>query len=154
MRLWSLHPKYLDAKGLIAVWREGLLAQKVLMGKTQGYKNHPQLIRFRNCLHPTEAINAFLFYIWLEAQDRGYCFNKRKIKRRASASTIFLSEGQLYYEFSHLLIKLKKRDEFLFKKLQPMRPKEIEINPIFSLVPGKIETWEKIKKGNPPVGKN
>jgi hypothetical protein len=28
---------------LVAVWREGLLAQAVLQGKTNGYKNHPQL---------------------------------------------------------------------------------------------------------------
>ncbi len=47
MRLWSLHPKYLDRQGLLAVWREGLLAQKVLQGKTKGYKNHPQLKRFQ-----------------------------------------------------------------------------------------------------------
>ncbi|WP_368086417.1 pyrimidine dimer DNA glycosylase/endonuclease V [Nitrosomonas sp. Nm34] len=26
MRLWSIHPKYLDAKGLLALWREGLQA--------------------------------------------------------------------------------------------------------------------------------
>jgi hypothetical protein len=29
-RIWSLHPKYLDARGLVALWREGLLAQAVL----------------------------------------------------------------------------------------------------------------------------
>ena len=43
MRLWSLHPKYLDKLGLLGLWRESLLAQKVLLGKTKGYKNHPQL---------------------------------------------------------------------------------------------------------------
>nr|WP_243687290.1 pyrimidine dimer DNA glycosylase/endonuclease V [Methanobacterium formicicum] len=48
MRLWSLHPKYLDVKGLVALWREGLLARAVLKGKTKGYTNHPQLIRFKN----------------------------------------------------------------------------------------------------------
>ena len=47
MRIWSLHPRYLDAKGLVAVWRETLLAKHVLEGKTKGYKNHPQLNRFR-----------------------------------------------------------------------------------------------------------
>ncbi|MEN6399799.1 MAG: pyrimidine dimer DNA glycosylase/endonuclease V, partial [Rectinema sp.] len=29
MRLWTLHPQYLDQKGLTAAWREGLLAKKV-----------------------------------------------------------------------------------------------------------------------------
>lgn len=37
MRIWSLHPSYLDAKGLVALWRETLLAQKVLLGATVGY---------------------------------------------------------------------------------------------------------------------
>jgi hypothetical protein len=36
MRLWTLHPKYLDARGLVALWREALLAQKVLRGATRG----------------------------------------------------------------------------------------------------------------------
>jgi hypothetical protein len=43
MRLWSLHPCHLDAKGLVALWREGLLAQKVQACETNGYRNHPQL---------------------------------------------------------------------------------------------------------------
>jgi hypothetical protein len=43
MRLWSLHPQYLDPQGLVALWREALLAQAVLRGKTRGYKHHPQL---------------------------------------------------------------------------------------------------------------
>jgi hypothetical protein len=43
MRLWSVHPKYLDARGLVALWREGLLAQAVLRGRTSGYVRHPQL---------------------------------------------------------------------------------------------------------------
>ncbi|MGP9584395.1 pyrimidine dimer DNA glycosylase/endonuclease V, partial [Micrococcaceae sp. AOP34-BR2-30] len=30
MRLWSLHPEVLDRQGLIAGWREALLAQAVL----------------------------------------------------------------------------------------------------------------------------
>jgi Pyrimidine dimer DNA glycosylase len=47
MRIWSLHPQYLDRQGLTAAWREGLLAQKVLTGTTKGYRNHPQLRRFR-----------------------------------------------------------------------------------------------------------
>ncbi|MFP3165813.1 MAG: pyrimidine dimer DNA glycosylase/endonuclease V, partial [Nitrososphaeria archaeon] len=34
MRLWSLHPSFLDKQGILGVWREGLLAQKVLIGKT------------------------------------------------------------------------------------------------------------------------
>ena len=43
MRLWSIHPRYLDSMGLVALWREALLAQAVLRGETKGYKFHPQL---------------------------------------------------------------------------------------------------------------
>ena len=79
MRLWTLHPKYLDRMGLTAVWREGLLAQKVLSGKTSGYKNHPQLIRFRESGKPVRAIGVYLKGIHMEAARRGYAFDRRKI---------------------------------------------------------------------------
>ena len=38
MRLWSLHPRYFDSKGLTAAWREALLARAVLTGQTRGYR--------------------------------------------------------------------------------------------------------------------
>src|SRR5665213_874155 len=58
MRLWTLHPRYLDAQGLVAAWREALLAQKVLEGATRGYTRHPQLIRFQSHPKPLEAIKS------------------------------------------------------------------------------------------------
>lgn len=61
MRLWSVHPKYLDTRGLTACWREGLLARKVLLGQTKGYRNHPQLIRFRNTQNPVAAVYKDIF---------------------------------------------------------------------------------------------
>jgi len=59
MRLWSLHPSYLDPQGLVAVWREGLLAQAVLRGQTTGYTRHPQLARFRGA----GALGAMAAYL-------------------------------------------------------------------------------------------
>ena len=67
MRLWSLHPRYLDAKGLVALWREALLAQKVLHGNTKGYRNHPQLTRFKQQQNPLAAIAAYLREVQREA---------------------------------------------------------------------------------------
>ena len=67
MRLWSLHPRYLDQKGLTAVWREGLLAQAVLAGRTRGYTRHPQLRRFQEADMPGEYIAAYLRAIQAEA---------------------------------------------------------------------------------------
>ena len=82
MRLWSLHPSYLDAKGLTALWREGLLAKAVLAGQTRGYKNHPQLERFKSQPDPQVTINAYLLDVWREAERRGYHFDLGKLSER------------------------------------------------------------------------
>jgi hypothetical protein len=143
MRLWSLHPKYLDSKGIVALWREGLLAKKVLEGKTKGYKKHPQLERFKNYKKPFEAINAYLFEVWKEANKRGFKFDLGKIKRVFIKEKIRITKGQLNYEFKHLLKKLRKRDLKKYKNLRNL--KEVKPNPIFKVVKGNVESWEKVK---------
>jgi len=143
MRLWSLHPKYLDSKGLVALWREGLLAKKVLEGKTKGYKNHPQLERFKKYENPLKAINAYLFEVWKEADRRGYEFDLSKIKKVKFEKKIVVTKGQLAYEFQHLLKKLKKRDFRKYRELKNL--KEVEANPIFEVVEGDVEAWEKVR---------
>lgn len=141
MRLWSIHPKYLDTKGLLAVWREGLLAKKVLEGKTKGYKNHPQLNRFKKLADPLAAINAYLYQIFLEANKRAYKFNREKIESIILKEKIPLNSGQVSYEFDHLLKKLKIRDKKTHEKIKDTR--KIEVNPVFKLKKGSIEEWEK-----------
>ncbi len=118
MRLWTLHPSYLAPKGLVAVWREGLLAQKVLMGATKGYRHHPQLARFQAQAEPVPAIAAFLVGVAEEAQRRGYHFDTAKISRRRFAGQIPETKGQLQYEWRHLLAKLRKRAPRLARELQ------------------------------------
>ena len=145
MRLWSIHPKYLDCKGLLALWREGLLAKKVLENRTIGYKNHPQLIRFRNAKDPDLAINAFMTSVFLEAQSRGYSFDQTKIKFALSDGLIPLQKGQLEYEFKHLLSKLKTRDPERFENLSRVKNENIVPNPVFKIVDGSVETWERCK---------
>lgn len=146
MRLWSIHPKYLDPKGLVAVWREGLLAQAVLKGKTKGYKNHPQLNRFKGCKNPLEAICAYLKEIASEAEKRGYNFSKEKLGCKGSniVQKIRVKKGQLEYEFAHLKNKLRKRDRRWLAKIENI--KMIEPHPLFKATKGGIESWEKIKK--------
>ena len=144
MRLWSLDPKYLDRQGLLAVWREGLLAKKVLQGKTKGYTNHPQLIRFNECAKPIVAINSYLYFVFLESQKRGYVFDKTKIKKIELKKIIKVTSGQLEFELEHLLKKLKKRDLKKFREVKKLGKTEIKANPIFKLNKGKIEIWEKI----------
>ncbi|MCD2426011.1 pyrimidine dimer DNA glycosylase/endonuclease V [Niabella pedocola] len=140
MRIWSLHPKYLDAKGMVALWRETLLAKHVLEGRTVGYKNHPQLNRFKSLKQPVGAINAYLTIIYEEALSRGYRFDQTKIGRASSKVRITVQEGQLHYEFRHLLKKLEIRDPGKFKQLQHCG--DIEVNRLFEVVPGDIEDWE------------
>ena len=118
MRLWSLHPRYLDAKGLVALWREALLAQKVLQGNTRGYRNHPQLIRFKQQGNPVAAIAEYLREVQREADRRGYHFDASKIAQHAAAKTIPVTDGQLAYEFAHLVAKLKLRDEAACARLR------------------------------------
>lgn len=143
MRLWSIHPKYLDRTGLVAVWREGLLAKGVLEGKTKGYLNHPQLLRFKEYEKPIDLIHAYLFQIYLEAKRRGYSFNSSKINVIKICEAVTVTNGQLEYEFVLLLKKLERRDKNKFGELKCLNPRSIEPNPVFRVVSGGVENWEK-----------
>jgi hypothetical protein len=141
MRLWSLHPKYLDQKGLTAVWREGLLAQKVLRGKTRGYRFHPQLIRFRESGTPVSAINEYLRAVHAEAVRRGFSFDRRKIGSTGPVACIPVARGQLRFEWEHLLAKVKARDPVKYRALQSV--KRPVPHPLFRVTRGGCEAWEK-----------
>ena len=143
MRLWSIHPKYLDAIGLVALWRESLLAQKILRGKTKGFKNHPQLKRFKTHPYPQRVIADYLLEIWEESKKRGYNFNKRKIGRRNTRKKMSVTSGQLRWEFDWLCDKLKKRDPRRYEELQ--RVKKIQCHPAFKVTEGEMEDWERGK---------
>jgi len=143
MRLWSLHPQYLDSRGLVALWREGLLAQKVLHGQTVGYLHHPQLERFSGHANPMAAIGLYLAHIYDEALDRGYNFQINKIiKRNAEAAKIVVSDEQMLFEFNHLKNKLLERDLEAYKNI--MSVKTPEPHPLFTVKNGPIANWEVI----------
>jgi hypothetical protein len=110
MRLWSLHPSLLDTKGLVALWREGLLAQKVLRGNTAGYRSHPQLHRFRESDQPLVAISTYLWAVHDEATRRGYAFDASKIALERRPLSLAVTRGQLLFEWKHLKEKLRRRD--------------------------------------------
>jgi hypothetical protein len=141
MRLWSLHPKYLDPQGLVALWREGLLAQKVLRGKTQGYRNHPQLDRFKACADPVTAIGAYLAGVAAEAEARGYRFDATKIVSPKRHSPIVVTRGQMKLEQTHLLAKLAKRNAALAPALAKARP--LSAHPMFRVIAGAAAGWER-----------
>jgi hypothetical protein len=141
MRLWSVHPKYLDARGLVALWREALLAQAVLRGRTTGYVHHPQLERFRARPSPVGAIADYLRSVHAEANSRGYAFASRKISRARGSGVIPVTRGQLMYEWSRLMGKLAIRDPELHGRLVLVsRPQS---HPSFRIVSGGVKTWEK-----------
>lgn len=175
MRIWSLHPCLLDRRALVACWRETLLAQKVLRGLTRGYTNHPQLIRFRAHPQPLEAVAAYLSGLADEADARGYSFNRALIGAGenstgknssgkndtdkngadkaedpyASVALIPVPLGQLEYELAFLRHKVAGRDPEWEHRLSERLTARGELaacaHPLFEVVPGAIEPWEKTK---------
>lgn len=161
MRLWSLHPSALDRQGLIACWREALLAQAVLLGRTRGYTRHPQLKRFRAHPEPTVAIGAYLAGLHEEARARGYRFDAGRVawfpeRDDGSAANsglvvrIDVTLGQLDFEWSHLQAKLARRSPELLKTRAASAnssPETIDrplpTHPLFRAVPGGVEAWER-----------
>lgn len=143
MRLWSIHPQYLDRIGLVVLWRESLLAQKVLQGETKGYRNHPQLRRFINHPYPRRAIAHYLVGVWEEGRTRGYHFNRAKIGEAGTKeiAKIPATTGQLRYELNHLRVKVQGRDPAKYRQLLSLH--KIECHPSFAVVEGAIEEWEK-----------
>ncbi len=140
MRLWSIHPQYLDAKGLVALWRETLLAKNVLQGNTRGYKNHPQLKRFQALSSPVDAIMQYLSEVYTEATARGYQFDASKFTLPSNTIIIPVTAGQVAYERQHLLTKLQLRAPEHYEKLKHL--KQFHTHPQFTIVPGDVEDWE------------
>ena len=142
VRLWSLHPKYLDAKGLVALWREALLAQAVLRGQTRGYIHHPQLERFRSHPSPRLAINTYLAVVHSEACSRGYAFDRDKIGPVRPVPPISVQRGQIQHEWTHLLAKLAARSPSSFEQWSAL--KRPTCHPLFCLKNGGVATWERV----------
>jgi len=148
MRLWTLHPRYLDARGLVALWREALLAQKVLRGETRGYKHHPQLLRFSQTKNPPAALATYLRDVHEEAVRRGYQFDATKIGAETHRGTIAETRGQLLYEWEHLRQKLARRDPQRLREIGDL--KTPAPHPLFRIIPGSVRDWEKVADSAPP----
>ena len=129
MRLWTIHPKYLDVKGLVALWREGLLAQKVLKGQTKGYRFHPQLDRFKESKNPNSSISYYLQQVYNESVTRGYNFDKSKIDEFKKVPKIKVDREEIQAEFEHLKSKLEIRDSERFHQL--LEVIDIQLHPLF-----------------------
>jgi len=141
MRLWTFHPRYLDPRGLTALWREALLARAVLRGKTRGYRRHPQLLRFRSQKAPVGCVNRYLKCVYDESLRRGYHFDRSRLGRVGRCSRIETTAGQLYFEWKHFEEKLLARNPGHLAEVR--RFEQPEAHPLFRIVPGPAEDWEK-----------
>lgn len=153
MRLWTLSPSYLDAKGLVAAWREGLLALAVLSGKTRGYRGHPQLIRFRTTASPIPSLRRYLTALADEAESRGYRFDRARLEANGPAGglpqrdtePIPVTAGQIRYEAALLIRKLAEREPARVPSLMDDLVKGLKLNPVFTAIAGDIAEWERPK---------
>ena len=141
VRLWSLHPRYLDRQGLTAAWREALLAQAVLAGRTKGYTRHPQLARFRAQAAPPEVIGDYLQGLLAEAAARGYRYDASKVERRSGTRVMVpVTSGQLAHEWVHLVRKIEVRSPDWLRVLAEVD--QPQPHPLFRVVDGPVEEWE------------
>ena len=158
MRLWSVHPRYLDRAGLTACWREGLLAQKVLTGTTRGYRRHPQLERFLpgsaleqqragrgpagHAPWPGDLVVAYLHDVADEAAMRGYGYDRARIAgpRPDAVGPVEVTDGQVAYEWAFLRAKLAGRSPEVLERWRDVVVPEV--HPLFVVVPGPVERWE------------
>ena len=141
MRLWSIHPRYLDPQGLVALWREALLARAVLRKKTKGYRHHPQLSRFRAHPTPRSAISTYLNAVYFEATKRGYAFDSAKIGSGRSSVLIPVTDGQIAYEWEHLLRKLSARSPECYRRWRSIRSPQC--HSFMRRRMGQVERWER-----------
>jgi Pyrimidine dimer DNA glycosylase len=142
MRLWSVHPRYLDPQGLVALWREALLARAVLRGMTKGYRFHPQLQRFWSHAMPRSAISAYLAEVHSEAVSRGYAFDRTKVGPVRSVQPIPVTVGQMEHEWDHLLRKLSARSPEYYRRWR--RERAPRPHPLLVVRPGAVEPWERV----------
>ncbi|KGO98777.1 pyrimidine dimer DNA glycosylase/endonuclease V [Novilysobacter defluvii] len=145
MRLWSLHPAHLDRQGLTALWREGLLARAVLSGRTRGYRNHPQLERFRAQPEPLSSLDAYLSAVVDEAAGRGYRYDRTKLAPVGTVPLIEVTEGQLVFEWQHLMAKLARRSPDWHAAQQERSVPRC--HPCLTVVPGPVAGWERGQHG-------
>ena len=141
MRLWSIHPRYLDPPGLGGLWREALLAQGIVIGRTTAYRNHPQARRVLEQPDPWGAIHDYLVGVWEEGDRRGYDYKRSRILPHAGSHPMTVPRGQLEYEAALLRLKLEARNPAYLDDLP--RPECVPPHPSILVVEGGIAWWER-----------
>ena len=70
-------------------------------------------------------------------------FNSTKFRKPIVPFFLTVSEGQIIFEFEHLLFKLRGREINLYKTLKETTT--IIPHPMFKTIKGNIEKWERVK---------
>lgn len=171
MRLYNIHPKYLDQKGLCGLWAESLLAQSVLLKgefsehpqtphtrlRRTPYWNHPALNRFKGD-KAIYLIGNYLHGVAEEGIKRGYKFDINKIEIHIPYvhQLLTVTKGQLVFEISHLLKKLKQRDRKKYIEISKeiewreganylyYNESKIQAHSLFKIIEGGKEQWERV----------
>ncbi len=141
MRLWSIHPRYLDPPGLGGLWREALLAQRVVEGHTAAYRNHPQARRVLGQVDPWGAIHDYLIGVWEEGQRRGYRYDRSRISEHSGGHPMEVPRGQIEYELALLCFKLAVRNRGALSALPDLE--RALPHPSITIVEGGIAPWER-----------
>jgi hypothetical protein len=83
---------------------------------------------------------------------RGFNFNKNKINPDFVPTRLPVTDKQIKFELKHLLSKLETRDPEQFQKLS--RKRKITVHPLFRIIDGEIEPWEKLNIQKRAKGQN
>jgi hypothetical protein len=90
---------------------------------------------------PLAMIAAYLHGVRSEAERRGYCFDAARIVSPPFHGEVEESEGQLLFEWTHLLAKLAGRAPGLFE--QYVKIDLPGAHPLFRIVAGEKREWER-----------
>lgn len=156
MRLWSFHPSYLDNIGLARLYNEGIGGIRAIRGEQKMHLNHPQLTRFKVCCdnHTYIILSAYLRVVHNELELRGMV-NDGKFKHDLLLNYLFqntkdlfnitVNSSQINGEIVHFINKTKtQKGRYINDNLkQAIAAKNILPHPLFTVVPGPVESWEK-----------
>ena len=139
-RIWSLHPKYLDGIEIFFLWRNCIMAKKILDGTEKVNRKFPHLARFESSSNPIGAINIYLSEVYKIASTHGKNFKLDKFDDSFKDISLNVTKGQMEYEVE--LFKKKLRNRSSDTNALIFKIKIIEPNPLFKVVEGNKEAWD------------
>jgi hypothetical protein len=143
MRIWTVHPRYLDVKGFVALWRETLLGMETLKKhvKCQHYipwYKHPQLAPFKAQSDPILYISNYLYLVLEESRRRNYNFDGSKLDAIPYCENLPLikaSREVLVHEWLVCLGRYRVRSPKWFEEVKDISPLEVDPHPLYICEP-------------------